>query len=191
VSRSRSPTARYSKPRLEQVRVLAQPLRLRLFELFAESPRTTKQAADALELPPTRLYHHVAALERVGLLRLRETRRNRGTIEKYYEAAQSRIAMDEVRLGGRAPAGALAQQLIDRAGEDMTAALEGLPASTPPGQRPLGARAIIHTSPRRLAALRARIEALVAELSACPEPRGKEKGVRATVTIVFAPAVSR
>jgi DNA-binding transcriptional ArsR family regulator len=78
--------------RLEQLRVLAHPLRLRLFELFALAPRTTKQAATALGQPPTRLYHHVAELERVGLVRLRETRPNRGTIEKYFEAATRGLA---------------------------------------------------------------------------------------------------
>src|SRR5215510_15903501 len=69
-----------------ELRALAHPLRLRMLELFAEAPRTTKQVADLLGEPPTRLYHHVAALERAGLLRLRETRKNRGTVEKWYEA---------------------------------------------------------------------------------------------------------
>src|SRR5215831_19283708 len=69
-----------------ELRALAHPLRLRLVELFAEAPRTTKQIADLLGEPPTRLYHHVAALERAGLLRLKETRQNRGTVEKWYEA---------------------------------------------------------------------------------------------------------
>lgn len=74
---------------LEQVRALAHPLRLRLLELFAQQPRTAKQAAEVLGEPPTRLYHHVAALERAGLIRLKETRQNRGTTEKYYEASKS------------------------------------------------------------------------------------------------------
>jgi len=72
---------------LEQVRALSHPLRLRLLELFKLQPRTAKQAAEVLGEPPTRLYHHVAALERAGLIRLRETRQNRGTTEKYYEAS--------------------------------------------------------------------------------------------------------
>jgi len=85
--------ARKTRPgkqvQLAAMRALAHPLRLRLVELFAEGPRTTKQAALALGLPPTRLYHHVHALERAGLLRLRETRRKRGTEERYYETAET------------------------------------------------------------------------------------------------------
>src|SRR6266513_1705753 len=68
------------------LRALAHPLRLRMMELFAESPKTTKQVADILGQPPTRLYHHVAALERAGLIHLKETRKNRGTVEKWYES---------------------------------------------------------------------------------------------------------
>src|SRR3954462_12886708 len=69
-----------------ELRALAHPLRLRILELFAEAPRTTKQVAELLGQPPTRLYHPVAALERAGLLTLKETRKNRGTVEKWYEA---------------------------------------------------------------------------------------------------------
>lgn len=75
-------------PELEQVRALAHPLRLRLVELFAEGSLTAKQAAEKLGQPPTRLYHHVATLERAGILRLKETRAVRGATEKYFEIAQ-------------------------------------------------------------------------------------------------------
>lgn len=60
-------------------------------EIFARQPCTAKQAAEMLGEPPTRLYHHVAALESAGLIRLRETRQNRGTTEKYFEATTHRL----------------------------------------------------------------------------------------------------
>jgi DNA-binding transcriptional ArsR family regulator len=62
---------RHKMEGLEQVRALSHPLRLELVELFATRPMTTKQAADAMHKAPTRLYHHVAALENAGLIRLR------------------------------------------------------------------------------------------------------------------------
>src|SRR3982751_5112700 len=83
---------------LEQMRALSHPLRIRLLELFAEKPRTTKQAAEVLGEAPTRLYHHVAALERAGLIRLRETRPVRGAVEKYFEATAKRYVADEESL---------------------------------------------------------------------------------------------
>src|SRR5437764_4971128 len=88
-------------PRVAELRALAHPLRLRILELFAEAPRTTKQVAELLGQPPTRLYHHVAALERVGLLRLKETRKNRGTTEKWYEAVGRQLGDVTSRKSGR------------------------------------------------------------------------------------------
>jgi len=54
------------------------------------------RGAQALGEAPTRLYHHVAALERAGLVRLRERRPNRGTVEKYFEAVGKRIPAGDV-----------------------------------------------------------------------------------------------
>lgn len=71
---------------LDQVRVLADPLRLRILGELCTAERTTKQVAERLGEKPTKLYHHMEALERVGLIRLSRTRQNRGTMEKYYIA---------------------------------------------------------------------------------------------------------
>lgn len=77
----------YQINELAQVKALSHPLRMRIIETLAASePMTTKQVAEVLEEKPTRLYHHVALLEEVGLIRLTHTRQNRGATEKYYEA---------------------------------------------------------------------------------------------------------
>lgn len=83
----------YTLSDLEQVKVLAQPLRIRLLESFCQE-RTTKQVADLLGEKPTRLYHHVEALERVGLIRQTKTRPNRGTVEKYFQAVARTFRAD-------------------------------------------------------------------------------------------------
>jgi DNA-binding transcriptional ArsR family regulator len=75
----------YALSDLEQIKVLADPLRIRILEALSQE-RTTKQVAEMLGEKPTKLYHHVAALERVGLIALSRTRQNRGTVEKYYLA---------------------------------------------------------------------------------------------------------
>jgi DNA-binding transcriptional ArsR family regulator len=75
----------YTLSSLEQVKVLADPLRIRLLEAFCQE-RTTKQVATLIGEKPTKLYHHVEALERVGLIRLSRKRQVRGTVEKYYMA---------------------------------------------------------------------------------------------------------
>lgn len=78
---------------LEQIKVLADPLRIRILEELCEE-RTTKQVAERLGEKPTKLYHHVEALERVGLVQLTRTRQNRGTLEKYYRAVARSFRAD-------------------------------------------------------------------------------------------------
>ena len=90
----------YTMTDLEQVKVLADPLRLRILENLCDGPRTTKQVAELLGEKPTRLYHHVDALERVGLIRLSETRQVRGTVEKYYKAVARLIHADPSVFSG-------------------------------------------------------------------------------------------
>jgi DNA-binding transcriptional ArsR family regulator len=88
----------YSLTELKQVKALADPLRVRVLDALCRKPQTTKQIALLLDEKPTKLYHHVEALERVGLIRLTETRQNRGTIEKYYESIAKRFSVDRKLL---------------------------------------------------------------------------------------------
>ncbi|HET7377282.1 MAG TPA: winged helix-turn-helix domain-containing protein, partial [Anaerolineae bacterium] len=53
---------------LEHLRVLSDPLRMRLIAALYERPLTVKQVADELEMMPTKLYYHVSELERIGLV---------------------------------------------------------------------------------------------------------------------------
>jgi len=125
------------------LRALAHPLRLRMMELFAEAPKTTKQVADILGQPPTRLYHHVAALERSGLLVLKEKRKNRGAVEKWYVGISQQIhgRADKGKSARRAVAATVLEQakqeLISRpAGAKEAALLTRLVVATPPSRIP-------------------------------------------------------
>jgi DNA-binding transcriptional ArsR family regulator len=79
---------------VRQVRAVADPLRLRILEAFRDKSMTTKQVATLLGEKPTRLYHHVELLERAGLIRLVKTRRNRGTVERYYRSVAVEFIVD-------------------------------------------------------------------------------------------------
>ena len=105
------------------LRALAHPLRLRMMELFAESPKTTKQVAELLGQPPTRLYHHVAALERAGLLVLTERRQNRGAVEKWYTGVAQQIQAGVRQKGdaGRAALRAVAATALEQARQELLA----------------------------------------------------------------------
>ncbi len=112
---------------LDQVKVLADPLRIRILEELCKEERTTKQVAKLLGEKPTKLYHHVAALERVGLIRLARTRQNRGTLEKYYLAVARQFRGDS-RMFAAAETGskeegdtlqAVVSTLLERTSDEM------------------------------------------------------------------------
>jgi len=137
-------------PGIEQVRALAHPLRLQLVELFARGPLTAKQAAEKLGQPPTRLYHHVATLERAGLLRLKETRAVRGATEKYFEIARSpllssRESANVLHKSTARDREAVGFALFDQARNELLQALAGGLAE---GRQPfMAVRAVAWLSP--------------------------------------------
>src|SRR5689334_19502784 len=158
-AQSQGPGAPPLEATVAEMRALAHPLRLRILELFAEAPRTTKQIADLLGEPPTRLYHHVAALERAGLLRLTETRKNRGTTEKWYEAIARTIgsstSVRSPRAAPREQAGArraVAMAVLEQSRQEVLASLSRAGAG-----RPLLARLVMVAPPAQLAELRERV----------------------------------
>lgn len=125
-SRSRSRRSAGAPPlrrTVADLRALAHPLRLRMMELFAESPKTTKQVAELLDQPPTRLYHHVAALERAGFLVLTERRQNRGAVEKWYTGVAQQIQAGVRQKGdaARAARRALAATALEQARQELLA----------------------------------------------------------------------
>jgi len=149
------------------MRALAHPLRLRIFELLAEKPRTTMQVAELLDEPPTRLYHHVNALEKTGLVRLRETRPNRGTIEKYFEAVAPAMRGGSAELLSGSPAArqstrAAAATIFEQARQDLFAEMRDLAKKREPA--PMLLRMLISTTPAKAEAIRHRVLELVKEL---------------------------
>jgi predicted ArsR family transcriptional regulator len=79
---------------LEQVRLLADPLKLQLLQAFAEASKSTKQVAAELGEPVTKLYRHVDALLDSGLLEVVKEKQKRGTIERTLRAVARRFEAD-------------------------------------------------------------------------------------------------
>jgi DNA-binding transcriptional ArsR family regulator len=160
---------------IDQLRCLADPLRLRILSIFAERPHTTKQVADLLGEKPTRLYHHVESLLRAGVIELTETRPNRGTVERYYRAvanqfavADSLLALETTGSSAPGPVSKIAASILDSTRDDLARlAEEGMESS--PDNLPIVARAIVTGTPREIRAIRSKLTALL-------ESKGKAKG---------------
>jgi len=180
----------------QQLRALAHPLRLKLLESFARGNCTTMQVAEQLGQPPTRLYHHVNALERAGLLRLRETRPNRGTTEKYYEVARMRSGKDDAKtLRGKHGdvIRGLAMQVVEESRRELLASLANLPREGETAKAfepPLAARMVLRVSPQQQVALRRRLVRAIQQVGREFKNGGKSEGREWAVTIAMAPTLA-
>ena len=174
--KSPAPSAEDRRRVVGELRAFAHPLRLRLFELFVEKPRTTMQVAEILGEPPTRLYHHVNALQKAGLLRVRETRQVRGSVEKYLEAVVPRPlenTADVLRTSAtaRQSARAAASAVLEQVRQDLNAEVGELKHATP---GPMILRMILGATPARAALVCKRLLAFLKELkSECEAATGE------------------
>jgi DNA-binding transcriptional ArsR family regulator len=92
----RASPAGQPSPRLRAVhRALADPLRIRLFELLVARPRSAKELAGVVGMRPDRLYHHLTQLEEAKLIEVAEYRRlPGGKVERVYAPAAVEPAND-------------------------------------------------------------------------------------------------
>lgn len=167
---------------LEQVRLLADPLKLRIIQSFAEGPKTTSDVARHLGENLTRLYRHVDALLDAGLIEITSERQKRGTVERTFQAVARRFEVDHSLFA--VDGGNEAVRDIFRAGEDeLMAALDG--AHDNP--EPLCMRLQIKASPEHLRQLRTRLEEWLAEAQDYDDGKRGEGAATAGALIAFYP----
>ena len=71
-------------------RALADPLRIQLLEALWFSPRSVKELAQAVELPPDRLYYHLRQLEEAAVIEVSGYRPlPGGKVERLYQRAEA------------------------------------------------------------------------------------------------------
>lgn len=161
----------------EEIKALADPLRLDLLRAFGDEPRTAKSAARLLGVPPSRVYHHVDVLEAAGLIDLVETRPRRGAVEKYYRAVASAFRLaPELRGEGEVPGSACASAL-----EVLDAALDDLRLGTSGSKAGAGeifaVRGVLRLSRRDLDDLVGEIQAVLKRYHAAPGEGRREYGL--------------
>ena len=156
--------------RLDQLKALAHPLRQQLFERFAAEPATTKQVATQLSQKPTRLYHHVATLEKAGLIQVVKTRQIRGTTEKYYSSVARSLRVDSSMLSGSRSDGAaenarlgVVESILQNVRDELA---ELLMSNDTAGKQDEAffAQAEIRGSPEKIEAIRDRVTRFINEL---------------------------
>jgi hypothetical protein len=190
----------YTISDLDQVRVLADPFRLKLLGAFGNRPRTTKQVAQELGEKPTKLYHHVEALKRLGLLVLTGTHPNRGTVEKYYQAVATRFRVGATLFSPHETADPMADEtsamlmsILDTTRAelaDLVSQSTGCP-ETRPASSAMVARMLLHGQPKQIERFRARLLALLEQFKTeTAGLSGDKKADSYGLTLAFYPVPS-
>jgi DNA-binding transcriptional ArsR family regulator len=97
---------------VEQLKAISDPLRLNILELIIRDALTVKQIASRLDQPPTRLYYHIAELEKGGFVTVVDTRVKSGIIEKYYRTSAENITIDHKLLNASGDEESIVPELL-------------------------------------------------------------------------------
>lgn len=179
---------------LDQIKVLADPLRIRILEQLCEE-KTTKQIAESIGEKPTKLYHHVDALERVGLIELTRTRQNRGTLEKYYLAvartfradARAFSAGDDASDDGREALRSIVSTIFDTSSAEIMKLIATGAGAERIEEEGLLSFVEIHASREQIAEIRRRLLGIVEGLAGMTEGSGDEAEERFRLTLAYFP----
>ena len=115
--------------KVDQARLLADPIKLRIIQEMAFKPHTTKQVADIIGEKPTKLYRHVEALRAAGLIEMVAEKPKRGTVEKYFLAVARRFEIHpDLFAPPNADGVALVDELLSNSYSEMRLAMHELHA---------------------------------------------------------------
>ena len=76
-----------------QAHAALQPLRWRILCELATRPAYPKELAERFNLEEQKIYYHIRALEKLGLIKVWKTEEKRGAIARYYTADKSALAI--------------------------------------------------------------------------------------------------
>jgi DNA-binding transcriptional ArsR family regulator len=158
-----------TSPRLKAVhRALADPLRIRLYELLTGRPQSAKELAGHVGMRPDRLYHHLGQLEEGKLIEVAEYRRlPGGKVERIYAPASTEPTTAE-------PTPADIALLLGAALETTRADVNAATLAQEAGEdRQVGlGRTVARLSQRHLDELKATLERLFAAAGDEPDDDG-------------------
>ena len=170
---------------VETMRALSDPLRLRILEAMlhdSHGPWSAKDLAEALDVPQTRLYHHIEQLAAHDLIRPAERRIVGRVVETRYRIVARSLQLDRSLFStlseeGRAGVQNSIAAIFDMTRDELAAAFRlGLinPSAEPAAEsRLLVSRGTFSLTSERAAELRTRLIALLAEFEADASPEGQ------------------
>ena len=164
---------------LEELRTIANPLRIRILDCLIEQARTVKEVGYQLGIGSTKLYYHVGELEKVGLVRLVHTEIHSGIQVKYYRAiasyyylSASMLHEDDRASGGSAASGAFLSSIVEIGSHELRRAISDGTVDRHDDTY-IVSRRTRRMSPERAREFRDRLSALDREYRAAEDPAGE------------------
>lgn len=180
---------------LDTLHVISDPLRTQIYDLCAEQPRTVREIAGRLGVPPTRLYYHINLLEKRGLLVVDETRTVGNLIEKRYRSIASRLEIDtglftiETRQG-KENFFTLVRSLLESTRDELLRTLEARSATQKPEAEREEREIVLyhlatHIPKERAAEFSQRLKTLVGDFEGTDQPGEQSYGL----TVAYYPVL--
>ncbi len=79
---------------LKSLRVLSNSLHRQIFEALISQSLSAKQIGEKLGINSTKLYYHLKLMEKIGIIKVEDTRIVSGIIEKSYRAVARQLQID-------------------------------------------------------------------------------------------------
>ena len=89
-----SPTQPIETPE-QLIAILGDPRRMRILEILTKQQASVKDLAVMIHETPQATHYHTKQLEKVGLIRIVETREVKGILEKFYRAVAERFVLSK------------------------------------------------------------------------------------------------
>jgi len=166
---------------VDTLKAISDPLRLRILETMVarkDALWSVKELAAHLEVPQTRLYHHIELLLERDLIRLASQRIVSGIIESRYRVAALSFRLDSALLAGETPSAQEANRellhgIFDSTREEFGRVLQGYLADHPGAdltghgdpdpERPIVTRGLALLTPAKAGEFKERLLALMEE----------------------------
>jgi DNA-binding transcriptional ArsR family regulator len=159
---------------LETLKVISDPLRIRIVDLLRQAPATVKALASRLQLTPRSLYYHINLLERHGLVRVVSTRLVSGILEKRYQATAYLFMFKDIEksAGGAQGTEAMMSSFLRITDEEIRDSLRAgrlsLDMHAPVAARLTWNWHLLELPPERAEEFAGRLERLIEEYQAPP-----------------------
>jgi DNA-binding transcriptional ArsR family regulator len=172
---------------LDEVRALSHPMRIEIVRRLDEDAKTTAQIAKEMRIKPTKLYFHMAELEKNGIVLEDRTEKKGNLTERYYRLVAKEISFDRNAFFGMGPIGREAiwqgiNAVLEATGQAVRQALTSEKITENDLTALRSKSTVVRLTPKRMAEFHEKVDQLLRDADA-----DEDQGPRALLGLVYCP----